>query len=192
MIKKGVIYVITNIVTGEKYVGATTVSAHDRFRKHCLAKNKTKIGRAISEYGVSNFKYDVIESDLEIHSLSDRESYWINKLDTINSGYNINNGGGSREVSNSTRLKLSRVNSGKILSSDHKRKIGMANKGKTHTEKSKRHFSESHKGNKISEETKAKLSRALKGRHHTAEHSNRISEGLKKYHMRKQITEREA
>ena len=48
--------------------------------------------RAISKYGADNFKFRVIE-ECSDDIVNERESYWIDKLDSCNNGYNITLGG---------------------------------------------------------------------------------------------------
>ena len=49
--------------------------------------------RAISKYGADNFKFRVIE-ECSDDNVNERETYWINKLDSCGkSGYNITLGG---------------------------------------------------------------------------------------------------
>ena len=58
--KHGIIYLITNLVTGMKYVGLTSNSLRRRFNEHCKSAKRGKGGKlslqeAIREYGEKNF-----------------------------------------------------------------------------------------------------------------------------------------
>ena len=88
----GVIYVITNLLTGMKYVGQTTRSVKERFGEHM--KSDYLIGRAIRYYGVENFTVEVIEECETLDQLNEREIFWIAKLNTKHPhGYNMTDGG---------------------------------------------------------------------------------------------------
>ena len=56
----GVIYVITNLIDGMKYVGQTTRSVKERFKEHARRKD-TLIGQNIRIYGKDKFKIEVLE-----------------------------------------------------------------------------------------------------------------------------------
>lgn len=89
------IYVLTNIKTGQQYVGQTCHSIESRFTKHKhSAKSKRyqniKLYKAMNEYGIENFDYDII---CFTNNPDDDEKYWIKKLNTYNCGYNSNSGG---------------------------------------------------------------------------------------------------
>lgn len=90
------IYVLTNVKTGERYVGQTSQSIESRFTKHVHSSISTrfqhiKLYKAINEYGLENFDYDII---CFTDTPDDDERYWIAKLDTYHHGYNSNSGGG--------------------------------------------------------------------------------------------------
>lgn len=48
----------------------------------------TKFYRAVRKYGVENFTIEMIDSAINQEDLDDKEVYWINKYDSVNSGYN--------------------------------------------------------------------------------------------------------
>lgn len=99
------IYSITNLIDNKQYVGKTSkVNPYDRWRQHVqLAKSLNNLNennsahtmhiiRAMHKYGIQNFKFRVIEECKE-DNINERESYWINKLDTYKNGYNCTLGG---------------------------------------------------------------------------------------------------
>lgn len=93
----GYIYCITNLINGKKYVGKTTNSIQERFQEHCKDSKKERCEKrplydAFNKYGIENFKVEQLEeADEEV--LSDRETYWIEKLSTYHLGYNATKGG---------------------------------------------------------------------------------------------------
>ena len=97
-----IIYKITNKVNGNFYIGKTTKSIEERFKRHCqLSKNgKTYLYRAMRKYGIENFTVDVLEKTI---FLDEKEKYWISKLNPI---YNMTSGGDGGDTSNSPNYKL--------------------------------------------------------------------------------------
>lgn len=104
----GVIYVITNLLTGMKYVGQTTRSLKERFGEHMKAK--THLGNAIRHYGVENFTVEIIEECETLDQLNEREIFWIAKLNTKHPhGYNMTDGGeGATGLTEESLAKLRR------------------------------------------------------------------------------------
>lgn len=47
-----------------------------------------------NKYGKDKFKVEILEKIYNIEDSSSRERYWIEKLDSINNGYNMIRGGG--------------------------------------------------------------------------------------------------
>jgi hypothetical protein len=97
------------------YIGQTVQTMKRRIRKHKWdAFNNTditkynptgsKIGSAIRKY--KDFTYEIIEEVNDLNLLNDLEEYWVDKLDTINEGYNIKPGGGNRKHNESTKKKV--------------------------------------------------------------------------------------
>lgn len=89
------IYLITNQINGKQYVGQTSFSLQQRFKRHCQdALKETLKNRplysAMRKYGIDNFIITLIE---ETDSPDEREQYWIKELQTYISGYNATLGG---------------------------------------------------------------------------------------------------
>lgn len=90
------IYKITNVKTKECYIGQA-VSISDRFKQHCKAAcgidtpAGNKLYKAMQEYGIQNFSWEVLERVPAIQ-LNEKEAYYINLYDSKNYGYNSNIG----------------------------------------------------------------------------------------------------
>lgn len=90
------IYKITNILTNECYIGQA-VKLHDRWNEHAKCglgidtPAGNKLYKAIQEYGLWNFSWEVLE-ECSKDKLNERERYYIDLYDSYNYGYNSNKG----------------------------------------------------------------------------------------------------
>ena len=90
------IYKITNIVTQECYIGQA-VDIDKRWKQHCKmglgidTPPGNKLYKAISEYGLQNFSFEVLE-ECEKQNLNQAQKFYINLYDSCNFGYNSNKG----------------------------------------------------------------------------------------------------
>jgi hypothetical protein len=158
---------------------------------------------AIQKYGVENFTIEVLEFCESQENLDDREVFWIDELDTYNSGYNRIDGVAAKrgfcfseeskqkmsqaklgkKASEETKRKMSEAHMGHEVSQETRDKIRKANSGenshmygKSHTEETKRKLSEANKGKKLSADHKKKIGLANKGKKRTAEQRKIYSE----------------
>lgn len=150
-----IIYLYTNKINKKKYIGqAQNLPAREATHKYNAKHKKSNmaIDYAISKYGYENFLLEIIEHTTE-ELVNDRETFWINKLNTLApNGYNIAIYGAApirgRKQTEEARAKISKATSGEnhwnfggTLSEEHKAAISAAHKDKP--------LSEEHK-NKIS------------------------------------------
>ena len=93
----GLIYKYTNNINGKIYVGQTRQQLQKRHYKHLQQLNDyTYFHRALKKYGVENFTLEIIEDNIPLEQLDEKEIYWIKKLDSYCSsgkGYNETKGG---------------------------------------------------------------------------------------------------
>lgn len=92
----GEIYIIKNDINDKVYIGQTTQGSEQRFKQHLkLLKSNEKqlIHKAIKKYGKEHFYFEVLENNIGVEYLDDREEYWIAKYDSVNKGYNLCGGG---------------------------------------------------------------------------------------------------
>ena len=92
----GYIYKITNHINNKLYIGQTTRDLEWRWRKHkkdsiCKCGLDTKFSRAVRKYGVDNFTIEEIErlENCTRKQLTEREHFWVTELNTIETGYNV-------------------------------------------------------------------------------------------------------
>lgn len=143
------IYKITNIKNNKIYIGQS-VNIESRWKKHRtgpFSKNNSQYNsslyRAIRKYGISNFKFEIIE-ECPKENLNDREIFWISYYNSNNPdiGYNLTSGGNTATVTTLTlqqvkeiqnlllNTKLSQENIGKQFGVDQ-RSISYINTGIT-------------------------------------------------------------
>ena len=167
------IYMYTNLITGKKYVG----KAKDfdvRHNQH-LKRKKQLIDKKIKEYGIENFKIEIlIENVQDDDKLNEYEKFFIKRKRShvsYGTGYNQTWGGdGGYSLDGMTEEQRK----------EHGRKISESLKGKhrkPRSEETKRKLSDSlkgkpssHKGKPRSEETKQKIGEALKGKYAGGNH----------------------
>lgn len=99
------IYVITNKINGKQYVGKTENTIDERWKEHKQDYKKERCEKrplydAMLKYGIDNFEIKELEYLKEGGKLlSDREIYWIEKLNTYgHNGYNATKGGDGKTL----------------------------------------------------------------------------------------------
>lgn len=89
---KSGIYKITNQKTKECYIGqavdlATRWKEHAKYGLHIDTPAGNKLYKAMQEYGIWNFSWEILEEVLPAQ-LNEKEDYYIQLYDSINFGYN--------------------------------------------------------------------------------------------------------
>ena len=103
------IYKIENLINHKIYIGQT-VNPYSRWHKHISESRKENLSyrshlyNAMKKYGIEYFHYEILEDNItDKNELSEKEKYWIQKLNTIRpNSYNIASGG---EGGNGTHAK---------------------------------------------------------------------------------------
>ena len=120
------IYVITNIKTGEKYIGQSK-NIYQRINNHkSLLRNHRHIykngqpsllQKEWDKYGDQNFVFDILQF-CKVSELNNYEKYWINfyKTNRLKSGcgYNLNDGGAGQKRDVKPKKKCITINNGEI------------------------------------------------------------------------------
>lgn len=88
-----IIYKITNILNNKIYIGQTTETLKQRFKRHCgyQLNDGTYLHKAMKKYGIENFIIEEIERVQNQEELDLREYYWINYYESHIKGYNLKN-----------------------------------------------------------------------------------------------------
>jgi len=116
MTRFGSIYLITNKLDGQQYVGQTENTVQQRFYDHSRDKRSSRyLSSAMIKHGKENFKIEEICVCFDENSLNNAETACIQKFNTLHpNGYNLSLGGHKRGViSELTRKKMSDAKKGK-------------------------------------------------------------------------------
>lgn len=90
-----IVYKIANNFNEKIYIGQTTETLENRWKRHIgyQLKDGTYLHNSMNKYGVENFYIEVIEIVNSQEELDEREKYWIDYYDSANrdKGYNLKN-----------------------------------------------------------------------------------------------------
>lgn len=98
--RKGSIYKIYCLCTNKVYIGQTVQHPPikrwiDHYKEANANKSDVFLYRAIRKWGITNFIFQVLEEDIALEDLNNRERKWIEKFNSNNQeyGYNLTQGG---------------------------------------------------------------------------------------------------
>lgn len=133
------IYLITNLITGQKYVGKTVNTIQHRFRQHYTDMNNTYIDNAMKAYGIENFECTLLK-ECEDSEWKYWETYYIEELNShwTKGGYNLSMGGDYNPMDDP---EVRQRHKSACSSPEHIEKLRKAALGKRHTEESKKKMS---------------------------------------------------
>ncbi len=158
------VYLVTNLINGKRYVGQTSCSLEKRWYLHQHRKGCTALHNAISKYKVSNFSIEELFS-VPTKTLADEfEIEYIERYRTkAPNGYNLTDGGDGI-VNPTVELRKKRSlamignkNSvGAIRTPEYLEAMSKRYKGRIFSEEHRRRMSEAAKARVVSQETKDK------------------------------------
>ena len=134
--------------SGKIYIGQAQ-SMYKRFQDYRRPRATKYLKRAILKYGLENMKVEILERDIPLDKLDDREQYYLDTLEPFkDNGYNI------CKVASTTRGRKRPFEEMIGLSEYRKTRVGELNSffGKTHTEEVKQKIRELRIGKKLSEQ----------------------------------------
>lgn len=179
------IYAIVNILDDKLYVGQA-VDKNKRWKNHRIALQHNKhsnryLQSAYNKYGKDAFIYVVLELVPWHHLLTDREQYWMDRLNVCNRevGYNLEPTAASAfgfKHSEETKLKWSEQRKGQKRSAEFSLVISKSWETRTVSDEARANMSKAHMGHKHSAETKLKM----KNKTFTAEQRLKMSEHMKR------------
>lgn len=110
---KGV-YSITNVISGNKYIGSTKKSFITRLRQHVNELNRgthhcTHMQNAWNKYGEDSFEFNIEEVLDDTTNILDREAYYIELYDSYYNGYNANPNPNTSPMFNQDSVRKSSV-----------------------------------------------------------------------------------
>lgn len=85
------IYLWKNLINGKIYVGQTQ-NFYERMNQYRRGNDKQRlIGKALEKYGLENFDVLILEKNINLEDLDEREQYWMDYYNSYdkNIGYNI-------------------------------------------------------------------------------------------------------
>lgn len=152
----GLIYVTTNLINGNKYIGKVTYGKYKngiiKDRRTNYLGSGTILNRAIKKYSVSNFARATLQYCISNEDLNESELYWIDYFGAVNSDifYNINEGGTGGYCGEEAGKKIGLANKRRqkegdwsgfkigVGSKPYAHKISKAKKGKPNLSKRKK------------------------------------------------------
>jgi len=187
MVTTSNIYLITNKINNKKYVGQSS-NTEERWYRHSVDYKRLTdryLYRAMNKYGFDNFYFEVIEENIPIEYIGEKEIYYIKYFNTkAPNGYNMTDGGeGSfnRVISNETKEKISKSLKGKKLSEETKKKMSVRNQERYKDDSERKKISDSMKNNKQAIE---------KAVFNIQQYNNSISKEEKLINQRKAVAKR--
>jgi hypothetical protein len=119
---RGIIYSIANTKTGKIYIGQTIYSFNNRYSrgKWWLYSDNKELKEDYEIYK-KYFKIFILESGLSINELNEKETFYIQKLNTLSpNGYNKTLGGFNKSLCEEAKMKLSQIRIGAYAPSNKK------------------------------------------------------------------------
>jgi group I intron endonuclease len=92
--KKFLVYEIKNNINSKSYIGQYSGESFEKY----FGSGKL-IKSAIKKYGLENFSKIILEECFNKTELNEKEIFWIDKLKTIENGYNLTEGGTGGDLS---------------------------------------------------------------------------------------------
>lgn len=184
----GVIYLVTNKVTGKVYVGQTIMDIKARWKGHCNAGKSSRLWLSIQIHGRDSFTVEQIDIAETKQELDDLERLYIAVYQSTNKefGYNFERGGSGKPKSKDAAERTAAKLRGRKVPRESVEKMAATKKGRPrtlHEQAVLDRMAEENRGRKHSAESIAKMSIAVTGRKMkpaTEEHRRKLSEAAKK------------
>lgn len=143
------IYLWVNLTNNKKYVGQTQ-SFYNRMAQYKCGLFNTHMKHAVDKYGVDNFDIIILERDIPINKLDEREQYWIDYYRSYlgDNGYNICRFAGTtrgRKHTDESKSLMSKIAMERFSHEEERLKLRGENNGmygKQHSDEWKRNHSE--------------------------------------------------
>jgi len=92
------VYIIRNTINNKVYIGQTQSGYEKRFKVHKTCHKSSyeksraacpKLYNAMRKHGADNFYPELLEANVSIEDVDEREAYYIAEYDAVDSGYNV-------------------------------------------------------------------------------------------------------
>lgn len=100
MIRVGCIYIIRNVLNNKVYIGQTSLKNPikrwvEHYEESKNENNLLYLYKSIRKYGIENFTFQILESNIPIENLDEKETFYIKIYNSSNEnfGYNLTLGG---------------------------------------------------------------------------------------------------
>jgi len=192
-----IVYVTTNIVNGNRYIGVTSRGLSYRKSNH-YSKARAKFSNggscpkfhaAIRKYGEDAFSWEILETHANVDDMIAAE---IRLIAELKPEYNLTSGGeGAKGIKHTeeTKAKLSALRKGKKMSPEARENVANAARKTNSSPEYRAKMSAVQKGKRKSPEWRAKISAAHKGKKkpRTPEHQAKITAALRETHAQRQM-----
>lgn len=94
---KGIIYKAENLITGKVYIGQTIQKLETRIKAHYSDSKRYdyKFSKALRKYKKEDWSWKILEKELPLQLLDEKEIYYISQYNSFKIGYNSTVGGNS-------------------------------------------------------------------------------------------------
>jgi group I intron endonuclease len=159
-----IVYLITNLVNGKRYIGQTSRSLEWRWHIHQTRKGCRALRNAIDKYGANNFSMEVLFDVPTKELAGEFETEYISRYNTkAPNGYNLTDGGeGVVGLSLETRKRRAqkllgnKCAVGAIRTPEYLKAMSERYKGRVFSDETRRKMSEAAQARVVSQETKDK------------------------------------
>lgn len=179
MERKSYIYKVTNLVNGKVYIGQS-VDPIKRILQHINVRSKQGylLNYAVKKYGIDNFLFEVIKSEVPIEQINECEIQCIKEHNCKNpNGYNLTDGGEGiqgHSHTQETKNKMRLVRLGKKPSKETLLRLSESHKGFVPSDKTREKLSRILAGHTVSDKTRSKISASKLGKKFSSSHCESI------------------
>lgn len=189
----GLIYLVTNKVTGKVYIGQTISTIAARWKGHCGAWKGSRLRLSIETHGRAAFSIEKIDEALDKNELDDLERFYIAAYGATNKevGYNFQLGGAGKPISKDASERAAAKLRGRKVPRDSVEKMAATKRGRDRTEAEQAvldRMTKTNTGRRHTEEARKKMSDAVTGRKMrpaTEEHRAKLSAASKAMWVKK-------
>lgn len=183
----GVIYLVTNNITGKVYIGQTISSIAARWKGHCNAGGNSRLWLSIERHGRSAFSVEKIDQADTKQELDELERFYIAAYGSRHKdvGYNFERGGSGEPKTKDAVERIAAKLRGRKVPKDAVEKMAATKRNRPRTPAEQavlNRMAEMNRGRRHTAESIRKMSEAVTGRKTgplTPEHRKKLSDAAK-------------